>query len=249
MYEIRQEQMNQFIQEQEIVTMKQLQSRFPEVSLMTIHRDLDALAAAGLISKVRGGARNIRHQRDLTFEVRSGENQAGKAQMAKKAVALVAGQTSVFLDAGTSCLALARILPPTPGMAITTGPNIAVALAGIQGPAVTICPGTLNKENLAISGHSTLQFLETINIDFAFIGVSGYGRSAGFTCGKESEMMVKRQIVSRARKTAVFCDVVKFHRLMPFTFATLEDIDYVITDKPPMDEFIEAAESAGVTIL
>jgi len=249
MYEIRQEQMNAFIQEREVVTMKELQHRFAQVSLMTIHRDLDALAAAGLVTKIRGGARSVRHHGDLTFAVRSGENQTGKAQMAKKAAELVGGQASIFLDSGTSCLALARILPPTPTMAITTGPNIALALASTQGPAVTMCPGALNKENLTVSGHSTLQFLETINIDFAFLGVSGYGREAGFTCGKESEMMVKRQVIKRARQTAVFCDGAKFHRLMPFTFAMLEDIDYVITDQPPNAAFCEMAQGAGVTIL
>ena len=249
MYEIRQEQMKQFIHAREVVTMKELQQRFSDVSLMTIHRDLDALAAAGFAVKVRGGARSARHDGEQTFEVRAGENQPGKTRVAKKAIELMKGQSSIFLDSGTSCLALARIVPTTAAMVVTTGPNVAMALAAISGPTVTMCPGSLNKENLTVSGHSTLQFLETINIDFAFIGVSGYGRDAGFTCGKENEMMVKRLVISRARKTAVLCDQTKFRRLMPYTFATLDDIDYVITDGTPPEEFTEAAKSAGVTVL
>jgi len=249
MYEIRQEKINRFIQEQEVVTIKELQASFPDVSLMTIHRDLDVLQAAGLITKVRGGARSIRYGDDLAFEVRAKENLSGKAQVAEKAAKLISGESCIFLDSGTACLALARRLPNTPMTVVTTGPNIALTLAHIAGPAVSMCPGTLNKENLTVSGYSTLQFLETINIDLAFIGVSGYGKNEGFTCGKESEMMVKRQVILRARKTVVLCDQTKFHRLMPFTFAKLDEIDVVVSDGAPPEEFIQAAEAAGVMIL
>jgi len=241
--------MNRLIQEREAVTIREIQDLFPEVSLMTIHRDLDALAAKGLVSKVRGGARSVRHERDLAFEVRERENLTGKAVVAEKAAALVRSESCIFLDSGTTCLALARLLPDSPTTVVTTGPNIALALCHAPGPSVTLCPGGLNKENLTVSGHSTLQFLETINIDLAFIGVSGYGRAEGFTCGRESEMMVKRQVISRARRTAILCDQTKFHRLMPFTFAQLKDVDYVISDGALSEEFLKAAGDVGVTVL
>ena len=249
MREIRQEKMNDFIQEREVVTIRELQALFPNVSLMTIHRDLDALTRAGLIAKIRGGARSVRHVRDLSFEVREWENRKGKAKVAEKAAALVPAESCIFLDSGTTSLALARLLPDAPMTVVTTGPNIALALCHVRGPSVTLCPGSLNKDNLTVSGHSTLQFLETINIDLAFLGVSGYGREAGFTCGKESEMMVKRQVIKRARRTAALCDETKFQRLMPFTFATLEDVDYVISDDALPEGFLQDAETAGVKVL
>jgi len=249
MHEIRQEKMNRFIQEQEVASIKELQALFPSVSLMTIHRDLDALAQAGFITKVRGGARSVRHNRDLAFEVRAQENLSGKAQVAEKAASLVGAESCIFLDSGTTCLALARLLPDAPITVVTTGPNIATSLAHIAGPAVTMCPGNLNKENLTVSGYSTLHFLETINIDLAFIGVSGYGKEEGFTCGKESEMMVKRQIIKQARKTVALCDQTKFHRRMPFTFAKLEDIDFVVSDGAFPEDFLQMAEAAGTIVL
>ena len=249
MHEIRQEKMNAFIQEREVVTIKELQALFPQVSLMTIHRDLDALTTAGFISKIRGGARSVRLQRDLSFEVREWENVKEKGKIAEKAAALVQSESCIFLDSGTTTLALARLLPDAPMTVVTTGPNIALALARVPGPSVNLCPGSLNKENLTVSGHSTLQFLETINIDLAFLGVSGYGREAGFTCGKESEMMVKRQVIQKARRTAILCDRTKFQRLMPFTFAALCDVDYVIGDGSLPEDFRQAAEADGVTVL
>ena len=249
MHEIRQEKMNDFIQEREVVTIRELQALFPQVSLMTIHRDLDALTTAGFITKIRGGARSVRHRRDLSFEVREWENLKGKARVAEKAAALVRSESCIFIDSGTTSLALARLLPDSPMTVVTTGPNIALALCHVPGPSVTLCPGGLNKDNLTVSGHSTLQFLETINIDLAFLGVSGYGREAGFTCGKESEMMVKRKVIQRARRRAVLCDGTKFQRLMPFTFAHLPEVDYVIGDGTLPEDFIQEAEAAGVKVL
>ena len=249
MQRIRQEKMNSLIQEHEVLTIKQLREFFPEVSLMTIHRDLDTLAGAKLITKVRGGVRSVRHGQDLTFEVRSRENLTGKAEIAEKAARLLNGQSCVFLDSGTTCLALSRLIQNACMTVVTTGPNIALSLAHNASPDVTMCPGNLNKSNLTVSGHSTIQFLDNINIDIAFIGVSGYGNSAGFTCGKEEEMMVKRSVISRARKKVILCDETKFHRLMPFTFARLKDIDVVVLDKKPPQDFIDAAQAAGALLV
>ena len=249
MQRIRQEKMNNLIQEYEILTINQLREFFPNVSLMTIHRDLDALADAKLIAKVRGGARTIRHGQDLTFEVRSRENLTGKAKVAERAARLLNGQSCVFLDSGTTSLALARLVQNSCAKIITTGPNIALSLAHTAAPDVAMCPGNLNKANLTVSGHSTLQFLDNINIDLAFIGVSGYGDIAGFTCGKEDEMMVKRHVISRARKTIILCDETKFNRLMPFTFARLEDVDVVVLDKEPPQDFITSAKDAGTLLI
>ena len=57
MNRIRQDQIKAYIENKNIATIRELQALFPEVSLMTIHRDLDALVDAGSIVKFRGGAK------------------------------------------------------------------------------------------------------------------------------------------------------------------------------------------------
>ena len=46
MNRIRQDRIKDYIEEKNVVTIKELQELFPEVSLMTIHRDLDVLEAS-----------------------------------------------------------------------------------------------------------------------------------------------------------------------------------------------------------
>jgi len=249
MYSIRQEQMREYIEQKNVVTIKELQVLFPNVSLMTIHRDLDALERSGTIVKFRGGAKSVRHTGDPEFNVRMRENNAGKNVIARKALELIQPHSSVFLDASTTNLALAKNLPDINLNIFTTGPSIALELCRLHNPVVTLCCGTINRKNLALSGQNTLQMLEGINIDLAFIGVSGCSVEAGFTCGTESDMLVKRLVIRKARTSVVMCSHEKFSCLMPYTFAKLEDVDYLISDEPLPQAFTQVAEDAGIILL
>ena len=249
MYSIRQEQMREYIEQKNVVTIKELQALFPNVSLMTIHRDLDALERSGFVVKFRGGAKSVRLAGDPEFNVRMRENNAGKTVIARKALGLIQPHTSVFLDASTTNLALARNLPDISLNIFTTGPSIALELCRLHNPVVTLCCGTINRKNLALSGQNTLQMLEGINIDLAFIGVSGCSVDAGFTCGTEGDMLVKRLVIQKARTSVVMCGQEKFSCLMPYTYANLSDVDYVISDEPVPEGFAQAAEAANVTLL
>lgn len=249
MNQIRQERMRTYIEQKNIVTIKELLELFPEVSLMTIHRDLDALTEAGAVVKFRGGARSVRHSGDPEFNVRIGENNTGKLTIAQKAMELIQPHSSVFLDASTTNLMLARSLPDINLNIITTGPSIALELCRLHNPVVTLCCGTINRKNLALSGQNTLEMLDGINIDLAFIGVSGCSVDAGFTCGTEGDMLVKRMVIRKARTSVVMCTREKLKCLMPYTFAKFEDVDYLISDEPMPEAFLTAAGEAGLKIL
>ena len=124
MNSIRQALIRDYIEKNNVVTIRQLQALCPDVSLMTIHRDLDALVQAGTIVKVRGGAKSVRHAGDLGFDVRMEENISGKMSIAKKALNLIQPGSTLFLDASTTNLMLARILPDIDLNIFTTGNNL-----------------------------------------------------------------------------------------------------------------------------
>ena len=249
MNRIRQEQIREYIEKNNVVTIKQLQSYYPEVSLMTIHRDLDALEQQGIIVKVRGGARLVHHSGDLGFDVRLQESNSGKREIAHKALSLIQPNSTVFMDASTTNLMLARCMPDMDLHIFTTGPNIGIELCRLQNPSITLCCGRINRKNMALSGQNTLDMLSKINIDLAFIGVSGCSADAGFTCGTESDMVVKRTVIQKARCSVVMCDRTKFSRLMPYTFAEFSDVDYLISDGEVPEQIRLAAEESGAVIL
>ena len=248
MNRIRREKLKEYIENKGVATTKELRELLPEVSLMTLHRDLDVLESQGILHKYHGGVRSVRQMGDEEFDVRMRDNNPGKLAMAQKALTLLQPHSSVFLDAGTSNIFLARNMPDINLNIITTSPGIALELCKLKSPVITLCCGTLNRNNKAISGQNTLEMLKNINIDTAFIGVSGCS-TEGFTCGTEGDMLVKRLVIQKARTTVMMCSSEKLTRLMPYTFARMEDADYIITDKPMPKEFVEMArESKGVIL-
>ena len=249
MNQIRLNSMKAYIEKKSAVTIKELQALFPEVSLMTIHRDLDTLVEEGSVVKFRGGAKSVVHAGDPEFNVRIAENNSGKFVIAQKAMELLQPHSSVFLDASTTNLMLARSIPDIHLNIVTTGPSIALELCRLHNPVVTLCCGTINRKNLALFGQNTLEMLDKINIDLAFIGVSGCSLEAGFTCGTEGDMLVKRQVIRKARTSVAMCTHDKLKCLMPYTFANLSDVDYLITDTTLPEPFQKAAAEAGLKIL
>ena len=249
MNSIRLKNICDYIETKQVVTIKELQRLYPDVSLMTIHRDLDVLEESGVIVKVRGGARAVRHTGDPGFEVRLQENNAGKLVMAQKALSLIRPGSTIFMDASTTNLVLARAMPDIRLNIFTTGPNIALELCKLQTPNITLCCGGLNRKTMSLSGQNTLDMLERINIDLAFIGVSGCNAEAGFTCGTEGDMAVKAMVLRKARTKVLMCDKGKFSRLMPYTFARFSDVDYLISDDAVPETIVSDAKTYGVKII
>ncbi len=252
MNRIRRERIGKYIQEKGVATVKELGALFPDVSFMTIHRDLEKLEQEGMITRTRGGAVSAvqgSSPTEVKLEARMNTNMKEKREMAKKALKLIEPGSAVFLDAGTSSIALAQALPDMDINIFTTGPNIALELGKLSMPAIHMCAGTLNRFNQAVSGQSTLQMLESINIATAFLGVSGYTDEGGFTCGKEEEMLVKRLMIQKAGRSVILMDSSKCGKILPYTFGNVEDVDYIISDGNLPKELIQRAERAETKIL
>ena len=249
MNSLRLEKIKKYVEERNSATIKELKSLFPDISLMTLHRDLDCLERSGVISKFRGGVRSVHHFGDMEFSTRLRDNNDGKLIMAKKAVKLLQPHSSVFLDAGTSNLILAKNIPDININIITTSPPIAIELCKLSTPTVIVCCGTLNRNNLTVSGHNTLEMLKNINIDLAFLGVSGASAEDGFTCGTEADMLVKTLVIKKARTSVIMCGSDKLKSLMPYTFANMNDVDIIISDRPLPEEYTVKANRSGVNII
>lgn len=252
MNSIRREQMLEFIKAKEAVSVKELINMFSGVSTMTIHRDLDYMQEKGVIERVRGGARflppNSEHHEPAFIE-REIKNREQKDIIANKAAALIKSGSSVFIDAGTTTMAMTRLIEDTPLNVVTNSPNIATALSDRNLVNITLCGGTLQKKNLTLFGSGALSTLEKINIDLAFVVPSGFTEKTGFACGNEGEAAVKNLAIKKARVRVLLIDSSKLDKVMPFTFANAQDIDYLICDKPLPSSMDESLRQKGVTIL
>ena len=85
--------------------------------------------------------------------------------------------------------------------------------------------------------------------EWVITALSGCSVEAGFTCGTEGDMLVKRKMIQKARTSVVMCSKEKFSCLMPYTFASLNEVDYLITDSVLSDNFREAADDVKLKVL
>lgn len=238
--------------EKPFISLRELEEKFPEVSSMTLRRDIEYFEKQGEAIKVRGGARSMKFittSMEDSFHQRMGENMTAKEKIAKCAIGLIETGRSLFLDSGTTVLTLASLLPDERHIITTTGPNIALELIKKSQPIVNLVGGMVNRDNISISGNQALRFLDDINIDIAFIVPSGLSLKDGFTSGNYSECELKRMVVQKARRVIVLMDTSKLNRSLPFTFCGLEKVHTIVADAQLPSDITAAAKAAGVEII
>ncbi len=249
----RQEAIRKFIEEHGEALISELAVHFSSWSEMTIRRDLEYLEKNRYILRTKGGARILPASYGLSEDVygeREKRNYPQKQEIARKAAELVDEESGIYLDAGSTMMALARQLPDVNTAVITSAPNIALELAWKkQNPAVILLGGTLSRKTISISGLNVLDQLRNLNIDTAFMCASGYTEKAGFSVGSQHESELKRTVIERARRVVMLFDSSKSGVLMPFTFARPENIDVLVTDCDFPENLRKVFQDADVTIL
>ena len=251
MNQIRRERIKNYILQKRVVTIREIGELVPDVSSMTIHRDLEKLEQEGEIVRIRGGAvAGTQHgSAESKFETRMQSHVKEKRLMAQKALELIEPESYVLLDAGTSNLVLAQMLPDIEMNIFTTAPNIALELTRLVNPTIHMCGGTLNRSNQAVSGPSTLAMLQELNIATAFIGVSGFTLENGFSCGKEEERQVKRLLMEKAKRRIVLMDSSKIGEIFPYKIGDFSQVDYLISDDALPDSVAEMARKNGTIVM
>lgn len=249
----RQQQILQLLEHKGEVQLQQLKDIFPEISMMTLRRDLISLENEGHLIRTHGGAVSVKKiagsaGEEDSYSRRAGENIDAKMKIADKVIPLVEKGRSIYLDAGSTTMCLAKILPDENFSIMTSGTNIAIEVLKKSRPSVVTLGGTVNRNTLSVSGPNAMAFLDTVNIDLAFMAASGFSIDSGFTVSNIYECELKRKVVKRAKKVILLMDSSKLNKTLPFTYATLEDIDLWVCEQILPADIQTEATKHGVEI-
>lgn len=250
----RQQQILNILEQAGEVQLQKLKEFFPNVSTMTLRRDLINLENEGHLIRTFGGAVNakkvtVNNGEEDAYSRRASENVASKIKIAEKALDLIEKGRSIYFDAGSTLMSLAKLVPDENLSIVTCGANIALELVKKTNISVLTPGGQINGNTLSISGPSAVSFMDNINIDIAFMSSSGFSFDSGFTVSNIYECELKRKVISRAKKKIILMDTTKFNRNQPFTFAKLEDIDMLICEGPLPKETADGIKKYKVNIL
>ncbi len=242
----------QLLDSQGEVSLEELHGRSPGCSMMTLRRDLIALEEQGVLKRTRGGAVAISMLTqgvEGRYSLRAQENVEKKNRLARFVAGLLDENRPLYLDSGTTMMCIAKTLRNRPFNILTSGANIAIELAGGQSSVVTLLGGQISTNTLSCSGGLAMNAIERVNIDVAIMGTSGFTLQNGFTSGSSSEHDLKRAVIARAREAVLVMDNSKLDKSLPFTFATLGDINTLVCDAPLPGDIAAEAAKKGVRVL
>jgi DeoR/GlpR family transcriptional regulator of sugar metabolism len=245
----RRERVKAIVRSRHAVRVEDLRSELG-VSTATIRRDLDELEEEGALRRVHGGAISVDSRPiEARFESKATRNAAQKRRIAARAAALVEPDSTVFIDAGSTCLELARLLVDRDDVTVVTNslPAI-VALAG-RGPRLVVVGGELRPLSQAIVGPLSVPTLEALFVDRAFMGTFSLSLDAGLTTTDPAEAFTKAQALTRAREVVLLADSSKLGTRSFAHAGRLDQLDVVITDAELDEEAATTFDQAGVRVL
>lgn len=223
------------------------------VSGATTRRDLEVLAERGLIRKLHGGAALISQEQtnqDQQYRDRVKINQVGKRGLAELALGLIEPGQTVYIDAGTTALALAQVLKGRPQLTrtlrvVTHGIDVAYELNGEC--SLYVVGGEVYGSTFSITGLDAIQTLGRYHYDLYFAGCTTIDTCGGLTNSNLVEAQQKTAIIRRTQKTVLIADQSKWGQTGFATFAEVGELSAWVTDQASA-EARAMFEAAGVTV-
>jgi DeoR/GlpR family transcriptional regulator of sugar metabolism len=207
----------------------------------TIRRDLNALTERGIIQRVRGGAilPNGSNQ-DLPRIIRENRNVDEKKHIAQLALPFIHDASTIFLDSSSTCVALAEKMDNFKKLSIVTNSIIAAEVLNDNSSAAIFLCGGLIKNHTATIGPNAIMMLDQICADIMFFSCVGFSAEYGTTETNFESAEVKKTMLKNARMKILLCDSTKISQQYFYKCCPVNNIDVIITNKKPPDEFLRA---------
>lgn len=223
------------INERGIATVSAL-AKMGNVTEETVRRDLLLLEQEGHVIKTHGGAvPNESRLGDISAEIRQNMNLPLKTKIAVSAASLVRPGDTIFLDASTSALYLARSLKKCREVRVITN-SLPIINELSHHPDIKLVSvgGQLSHSNQSFVGDAAQNLiLDNYCASKIFFSCRGLSEEGEMFESDEAQTAVKRTMLRCAAERIMLCDSTKFGRIGHVKLGSLEKISTVITDRIP----------------
>lgn len=252
-------EMQRYIQSNHTCTLEQLCNEF-NISLSTARRDIGELSKSGHITKVYGGVKfldnpEIKRNEPLghfkqNLVIHSNESHIeAMDRIAKAASEEVCDNEIIILGSGYTVYHMLKYLKDKKNLTIITN-NLLIAFDALNTEfQVVLLGGDINKETFSVVGIRPTEMLAQLNAHKAFLGCNGITLNQGFTNISELETNIKRSIMQVSNHVYVLAEHEKFDKLSLNTFARLEDINTLVTDRYPSTEYVERFRELSLKVI
>jgi len=214
------------------------------VSVDTIRRDLRSLHDQGLLRRVHGGAVPA-SRLPQSFTERSLDDRSARPVLAAAIVDSFRAEQVIGLDAGSTSVEIASLIPATLAVTIVTNnPAAAVALSDHRAVRVILLGGPVDLTWMATIGPETVDAWRSYRLDLGIVGVCGFDPRIGATTNSQGEVATKRALLESAAETIVPLQAEKLGTSAPFVVAEASCIDRIVvepdTDAAALQECCDA---------
>ncbi|WP_416147435.1 DeoR/GlpR family DNA-binding transcription regulator [Salipaludibacillus sp. HK11] len=196
----------------------------------TIRRDLESLENENMLIRVRGGAISKQPMGSETpLLEREKNNLVEKQALANEALQIIEEGEIIAIDASTTSLQLARVLPNFPLTVITNSIHVAVELSQKEQIKVILSGGYLRTESMSLVGVSSDKIINDYHIDKYFISCTGIHHDWGVSDSHELQGQTKGRIAELSEKIIVLADHSKFNHRSLLRWLMIDQIHTLIT--------------------
>lgn len=246
-----------YIENHQVCSYEDICNHF-HISMSTARRDINALIQDNAIRKVYGGVSAVpgtSASKDSTFTPIGQtdgdlDNISHKLDyIGKLAASYVEPNDVIYIGSGATAFHILPYLKNVPHLTIVTN-NLLVATNDPKSTKdIILIGGKIDYYTQSTVGIQTTDSLKTLNINKSFVSCNGISLNKGFSNAGDSEIAIKKCIFENSKTIYMLVDSTKFDKLSLYTFATFEDIDYLITDTKPDDEYIHSLEEHQVSLV
>ncbi|MDL2285452.1 DeoR/GlpR family DNA-binding transcription regulator [Desulfovibrio sp. OttesenSCG-928-F07] len=245
----RREKILRMLLEQGEVHVKELCVLFG-TSEITIRRDLHELEQRGLLRRFHGGAQAMHQSHELLyFEDKRSRRKHEKDLIADTLVEMIEPGTTVFMNAGTTTLAVMSRIRDYNIRVITNNAMATTALAG--GSAELICTGGEYQDRTkSFCGDFATYIIGNLYADLCILGVNGVSVAGGITTTFYNETQINELMIKRCHgKTIIAADGSKIGKTFCFTCMPLSHVDVLVTDSSADMNEIEQIKRLGLKVV
>jgi DeoR/GlpR family transcriptional regulator of sugar metabolism len=201
------------------------------VSERTVRRDLQKLADLGLAELVYGGALPPGGvQPGSPFAARSQVQSAQKRAIAGQALRFIDPGTTIGIDAGTTTVELAQLLPADRELTVVTHSLPAMAALGERTDITLIGLGGLyHPPTQTFTGPDTTAAISRLRVHTFFLATSGLNRHGPY-CSTPLEAEAKRTFNGIAERVVLLADSSKLRQTAPVPICEYDQLDALVTD-------------------
>lgn len=215
----------------------------------TIRRDIVQLEEQGVLKRIHGGVSYSSEEKIIPVMIREESAQPEKQRIGQLASSLVAEGEILFVDSGTTTTGLIPWLEHK-NVTIVTANLAAITLAcSLQGVTVIALGGTYCRATHSFSGVNTIDSLKKINLNKVFLGATAISLHHGLSSNSFLETEIKRAVIQKTATMIAMLDHTKFGQSAMLSFLPLEDLDTLVTDQKPSEDYQIVLQQLGVSCL